>query len=203
MVGDVNVFISDFSKRLWDIQLNSMVIHHGIDTELFCPNGMAKQKHALTVGNDFINRNYCLHYDWWCELIKDIEGKIVGETEGVSKPAKDINELVNEYNECGVYINTSTTPIPMSLLEAMSCGCAVVTVNASMMPEIINNGSNGFISNDLSELKSYINQILSDNDLRDQLGSNARKTILNKFSEDKFIENWNELFNMIYEVGSK
>lgn len=201
MVGNVNVFISEFSQNAWGITENSLVIRHGIDTDLFRPLNTERKSYALTVGNDFIKRNYCLHYDWWCELTNDIENKIVGDTEGLSAPAASLEELVQEYNTCGVYINTSTTPIPMSLLEAMSCGCAVVTVAASMMPEIIVNGVNGFISNDMNELKSYIKLVLSDSKLRDTLGQNARKTILEQFSEAKFINNWQQIFKGIYEVS--
>lgn len=201
MVGNVNVYISDYSKKCWDIDGPSVVIHHGIDSELFCPNDTTKEKHILTVANDFIKRNYCLHYDLWCDITNDLPNKIVGETEGLSKSADSVQDLVNEYNRCQVYFNTSTTPIPMSLLEAMACGCAVVTVNASMMPEIIENGVNGFISNNKDELKQYLIQILNDNDLREKLGNNARQTILEKFSEQSFIDKWNSIFDNTYEVS--
>jgi hypothetical protein len=198
----VNIFISEFSKKSWGIDYNSNVIHHGIDSDLFAPTNIARQKHILTVANDFIKRNYCLHYDLWCELTGDLPNKVVGETEGLSKSASSLNELVEEYNKCQVYFNTSTTPIPMSLLEAMACGCAVVTVDASMMPEIIENGVNGFITNDKDQLKKYLVQLLNDNDLRETIGNNARKTILEKFSEQAFLNKWNSVFDNIYEVST-
>jgi len=202
MIGNVNVFISEFSRQSWGIDNNAVVIHHGLDTDLFRPlDNIAKGKYPLTVGNDFIKRNYCLHYDWWCELTNDLESKVVGETEGLSDPAATLEELVEEYNKCGVYVNTSTTPIPMSLLEAMSCGCAVVTVKASMMPEIIENGVNGFISDNMDELKKYIKEVLADDELRTKLGNAARQTIIDRFSQAKFIENWNKLFDKVYEVS--
>jgi glycosyltransferase involved in cell wall biosynthesis len=179
-----------------------MVIHHGIDSKLFAPRKLNKENHILTVANDFINRNYCLHYDLWLDTTADLPNRIVGETEGLSKSASSLDELVEEYNKCQVYFNTSTTPIPMSLLEAMSCGCAVVTVEASMMPEIIENGVNGFISNDKDQLKKYLIEILNDNNLRETLGNNARKTILDKFSEQAFLNKWNSVFDNIYEVST-
>jgi len=202
MYGNVNVFISEFSQNSWNINANSLVIHHGIDSNLFSPKNIKKNKYVLTVANDFIKRNYCLHYDLWCELTDGLDSRVVGETEGLSKSASSIDELVEEYNKCQVYFNTSTTPIPMSLLEAMSCGCAVVTVNASMMPEIIKNGVNGFITNDKDELKKYLVEILNNDDLRETLGNNARKTILEKFSEQAFIDKWNSVFDNIYEVST-
>jgi glycosyltransferase involved in cell wall biosynthesis len=202
MVGNVNIFISEFSQKSWGVDYNANVIHHGIDSNLFAPTNITREKHVLTVANDFIKRNYCLHYDLWCELTGDLPNKVVGETEGLSKSASSLTELVEEYNKCQVYFNTSTTPIPMSLLEAMACGCAVVTVDASMMPEIIENGVNGFITNDKDQLKKYLVELLNNDDLRETIGNNARKTILEKFSEQTFLNKWNSVFDNIYEVST-
>jgi glycosyltransferase involved in cell wall biosynthesis len=84
----------------------------------------------------------------------------------------------------------------------MACGCAVVTVDASMMPEIIENGVNGFITNDKDQLKKYLIELLNNNDLRETIGNNARKTILEKFSEQAFLNKWNSVFESIYEVST-
>lgn len=205
MLGDVNIFISDFSKNAWEINYNAKVIHHGIDTVTFAPIDNAEKKpHVLTVANDFMKRDYCLNYSGWKRVTSGIKTKVVGDTKGLSQPASSTEELVSDYNECSVYFNSSTlSPIPTSLLEAMACGCAVVSTATCMIPEIIQNGVNGFISNDEEELKSYINKLLSDNDLRAKLGANARQTILQKFSEDKFITEWNKLFDFIYEVSTR
>ena len=107
----------------------------------------------------------------------------------------------NEYNSAKVFLNTSTiSPVPTSLLEAMSCGSAVVSTATCMIPEIIENGVNGFISNDEEELKSYIKTLLEDDELRSKMGTAARETVLNNFSEEKFINNWNKTFDKTYGV---
>lgn len=201
MVGNYNVFISEYSKNAWSINGDSTIIRHGIDSELFKPTNEPRQKHVLTVANEFVKRNHCLHYDLWTEITDDMQTKIVGDNPGLSSSAKSLDDLVKEYNSCQVYFNTSTTPIPMSLLEAMACGCAIVTVSASMMPEIIKNGVNGFITNDKAEMKDYINRIMNDDELRNSLGNNARQTILEQFSETKFISEWNKIFKSAYEVS--
>ena len=82
----------------------------------------------------------------------------------------------------------------------MSCGSAVVSTATCMIPEIIENGVNGFISNDEEELKGYITQLLENEDLRKQLGQKARETIVTKFSEEKFLNSWNNIFKKAYEV---
>ena len=55
-----------------------------------------------------------------------------------STPAESVADLVNEYCSSKVFLNTSTvSPIPTTLLEAMSCGSAVVSTATCMIPEII------------------------------------------------------------------
>jgi len=203
MVGHLNVFISEFSQKEWNINHNAMVIHHGIDTETFKPNNSIEKKlQVLTVANDFVKRDYCLNYAGWQRVTNGLSTRLVGDTEGLSKSASSTEELVNEYCSSAVYFNSTTlSPIPTSLLEAMSCGCAVVSTATCMIPEIIKNGVNGFISNNEDELRDYIQKLLNDVDLRAKMGESARQTILEKFSEDTFIKKWNEIFDITYEVS--
>jgi glycosyltransferase involved in cell wall biosynthesis len=203
MLGDLNVFISEYSRDAWDINDNTTIIHHGLDTETFKNTNTKKNKHVLTVANDFANRDYCLNYSGWQRITENLPVRLVGDSKGLSDPAKSVEDLVHEYNQCYVYLNTSTfSPIPMSLLEAMSCGCAVVSTATCMIPEIIQNGINGFISNDENEIRKYINNLLENEDLRNTIGKNARQTIVEKFSERDFIEKWNSVFDNIYEVST-
>jgi len=100
-----------------------------------------------------------------------------------------------------VFLNTSTiSPVPTSLLEAMACGCAVVSTATCMIPEIIENGVNGFCSNDEEKLREYLELLLHDRGLAKLIGKNARKTMVEKFSEQTFINNWNHIFDQAYGV---
>lgn len=202
MVGDVNVFISEYSALSWGINKNTVIIHHGIDTNQFKNLDLQREDHILTVANDFVNRDYCLNYSGWKRVTEGLKTRLVGDTKGLSESASSTEELVIEYNSCAIYFNSSTlSPIPTSLLEAMSCGCAVVSTATCMIPEVIENGVNGFISNDENKLKEYINTLLSDAELRQRIGINARKTIETKFSEQEFINEWNLIFDKTYEAS--
>jgi len=204
MVGDMNIFISEYSQKAWDIKAPSHVIHHGIDADTFRSYNIPRSNEILTVANDFVNRDYCLNYKGWKRVTDGLNTKLVGDTSGLSVAAASTAELVMDYNTCGIYFNSSTlSPIPTSLLEAMSCGCAIVSTATCMIPEVIENGHNGFISNDENELKEYIKLLLSDSEKRKAIGTAARNTILEKFSEEKFVQKWNEVFNSIYEVSKK
>lgn len=202
MVGDVNIFISEYSALSWGINENIDIIHHGIDTNQFKDIGLPRENHILTVANDFVNRDYCLNYSGWKRVTSGLNTRLVGDTKGLSEPASSTEELILEYNTCSVYFNSSTlSPIPTSLLEAMSCGCAVVSTATCMIPEIIQNGVNGFISNNEDELKSYLNRLLSDEQLREQIGMRARETIETKFPEQAFVNKWNSVFDKTYGIS--
>ena len=86
------------------------------------------------------------------------------------------------------------------MLEAMSCGCAIVTTETCDIPSIIEHGVNGFMSNDETELRGYVEQLLGDKELAKTMGQAARKTIQEKFSEDRFIKEWNNIFDKAYGV---
>ena len=199
MTGNINVFISEYSANKWNMNCDNRVIHHSVDTELFKPSDIEKNGKTLSVVNDFVNRDYCCNYSGWQRITEGLPVRLVGNTPGLSEPAKDIHELVSEYQQASVFLNTSTvSPVPTSLLEAMSCGCAVVSTATCMIPEIINNGVNGYISNNEEDLKGYIKELLDDPSLAVKMGQAARETILEKFSEDKFIDNWNQVFDLAY-----
>lgn len=201
MRGDINVYISEYSAGEWGENVDNKIVHHSVDTNVFKPKEHSRNRSVLSVVNDFANRDYCCNYSGWQRITKDLPVRLVGNSPGLSEPAKDIDDLVQEYRKAGVFLNTSTvSPVPTSLLEAMSCGCAVVSTATCMIPEIIENGVNGFISNDEKELREYTEKLLADPDLAGRMGAAARNTILEKFSEESFINNWNEIFDLAYRM---
>lgn len=195
MRGDINLFISEFSRAKWGWSENEAdVIHHGIDTEIFNDFDLPRIPRVLSVCNDWINRDWCCGFNIWKNSMEGLPVFPVGATPGLSEPAKDVEELVNFYNTSQVFVNTSLiSPVPTALLEAMSCGCACVTTNTCMIPEIVVDGHNGFLCSDTQSLREKTELCLSDPDLCKQLGQNARQTVIDKFGMDKFVNNWNNI----------
>lgn len=198
MRGDINVFISKFSlgRWNWDNRGDTYVIHHGVDSDLFKPDDRIKKNEVvLQVVNDFINRDWCCGYQLWQKLTQNLPIKLVGDTPGLSVPASSTENLIKEYQSSQVYLNTSTvSPIPTSLLEAMACGMACISTSTCMIPEIIEDGVNGFISNDETILRTRIELLLSNSALVRKFGEKARQTIIEKFSLDRFVKEWNNVF---------
>jgi glycosyltransferase involved in cell wall biosynthesis len=81
---------------------------------------------------------------------------------------KNIIKLVGKLNqnEISLYLNAADVFVlgshyegwPTSLVEAMACGCAIVTTNVSAVSEIVYEGKNGFIVNDRDSV-NFANKI--------------------------------------------
>lgn len=199
--GDYNVFISEYARDSWGFgDTDCPVIVNSIDHNFFKPMEIECDETVFTVQNDFINRDYCLNFQGWKRIINGFSAKVLGETEGLSKPADSLEHLREEYNKCAVYINTTTeSQMPTAILEAMACGKPVVSTATCSIPSFIKHGENGFLTNDEEEFRGYIQQLLDDKDLRDKIGKAARETVLDVFSEQKYIDKWNNTFRKVYE----
>lgn len=200
MKGDINVFISEYSIKDWGANLfECAVIHHGVDTEMFTPGNSERKNHLLSVVNDWINRDWCCGFKLWQEVAKELPTAVFGKTPGLSE-ALSGQDLVNAYQQSSVFLNTSlVSPVPTALLEAMACGCAIVSTATCMIPEIIHNGVNGFISNNPAELRTLCKALLDNPKLARRVGNAARETIEEKFSMPKFLKNW----NCVFEQGTQ
>jgi glycosyltransferase involved in cell wall biosynthesis len=204
--GDINVFISEYSVEQWGWRLDDpsvQVVHHAVNTDVFSPKiETSKNRHILSVVNDWINRDWCCGYSLWREVVDGLPTHVLGDTPGLSSPAPNVAGLALAYAMSAVFLNTSLiSPVPTALLEAMSCGCAVVSTATCMIPSIIENGVNGFISNDPAELRRYCELLLDDPKLQKKLGQAARETITQRFSIKQFLGRWEAIFRHAAEMA--
>ena len=110
------------------------------------------------------------------------------------------DQLPEYYNRYLIYVLCSRYEgNPKTLLEAMSCGCAVVSTSNCMIPEVIVHGVNGFMTNDESEMRGFLELLMRDEELAFQMGQKARETIVRDFSVDRFTSEWNDIFNEVVQ----
>jgi glycosyltransferase involved in cell wall biosynthesis len=207
--GHFNVFITEHNKKSWESQ-DGIVVPHGIDSETF--NGWSypknKKKYVLYVVNQLEGRDYFCGYSEWVQIKErvqsvrpDVEFVLVGDNPGISTTISDEQELNSVFANSLCYLNTTRlSPVPMSLLEAMSCGCPVITTANQEVPRIIN-GKNGIASNDVDILVESIVKAYDNQKWAESLGANARKTIKEDFSLNSFVNNWNNIFDQAYNMN--
>ena len=196
--ANYNSFISEYSKNAWGHNTDGIVINHGIDTS-FWNESKKDRSGVLSVVNLWQSRDWACGWDFYQETKQgapDLTYKVLGENPGLSEPARSIEALRDAYAASMVFLNTSLhSPVPMSLLEAMACGCAVVSTNTCMIPEIIKHGENGLLGSCPEELAENLKFLDNNPDIAAKLGKNARDTIENNYNINAFIEKWNSLFN--------
>lgn len=204
MKGDVNVFISEYSKGEWGWEgENCHVLEHGIDTEVFKSEKEITRRYnrGLSVVNDWINRDKICGYSIWKEATKGLPVEVYGDTPGLSKPTKDTQELIKAFNNNKIFINTSViSPVPTSLMEAMACECAVISLNNCMIPEIIKDSHNGILCDTMEDVRSAFTFLLQNPKVCEILGKNARQTIEKRYNLDRFLNKWNKVFNHTKEL---
>lgn len=95
-------------------------------------------------------------------------------------------KLIREYIvDAGICVFPSfAEALPVSWLEAMALKKAVVTSDIGWAPEIINDGTDGFLVNptDHNTYAERIVALLNDTDLRKRMGEKAREKIVAEFS---------------------
>tara|TARA_R110000824_G_scaffold231335_2_gene419130 strand:+ start:13649 stop:14677 length:1029 start_codon:yes stop_codon:yes gene_type:complete len=201
---DYRTFISEFNQKAWaSSSENSTFINHGIDTEFWNDEKpIERSPTCLSAVNLWPERDWCCGWELWKSTVgyqtsDQLPFTVVGKNDQwqLSSAAASLEELKTCYQSSLVFLNTSLhSPVPMSLLEAMACGCAVVSTNTCMIPEIIEHGYNGLLSNDPNELRAHCQDLLNNPNKAFELGQNAKKTIQEKYNLSRFTEDWNRVF---------
>lgn len=108
-----------------------------------------------------------------------------GWIDNKSKAYKDLIEKSSIY-----VLDSERENSSVSLLEAMSAGCAIITSNVSGCPEIIDNSGIVITPNNEACLREKLELLLNNPKLIKKYSINARKRVITEFNSKKAAENY-------------
>jgi glycosyltransferase involved in cell wall biosynthesis len=175
------------------------VIPYGVDTELFVPTPRAAARDQLGLsddeplvlvagleprkGSDLLGRILTVAQ---ARLGRPVSLIVAGGTANADPPlgfaahdlgTVDEHTMRTAYAATDVYLlPTLYDNLPNTVLEALSCGAAVVATDVGGLPDMIEDGVNGLTrAGDADALGEAVGAVLADTDLRDRLGAAGRQ----------------------------
>lgn len=102
----------------------------------------------------------------------------------------EVDDVYKYFSLSDVFLNLSKSEsFGISIIEAMAYGIPVIATKTAGSSYIIRDGENGFILDDLSVkcLKETVDKVLGNYALCLKIKENAKKTVLEKFDENKIL----------------
>ncbi|WP_155816358.1 glycosyltransferase [Bacillus methanolicus] len=105
-------------------------------------------------------------------------------------------------NRAFFYTGTRVTSYTLGFIEAFMTGIPIVSVGETQgnhpsfeqrtfeIHEIIENGKEGFVSDNVLELRIYLNELLNDHEFAKGISENARKKAIRLFGKENIKEQW-------------
>ena len=106
----------------------------------------------------------------------------------------DARELINDMDIVTLF--SRWEGLPIAIIEAMFAAKPVVSSSVGGIPEIIDEGVNGFLIDDFDITKAadQISSLLENKSLRLSIGRAARQKAMESFSKDRMVENYDKVY---------
>jgi glycosyltransferase involved in cell wall biosynthesis len=116
----------------------------------------------------------------------------VGFVGPVDDPARSLRSL-----DIAVHASTRPEPFGRAIVEGMATGLAVVAILDGGAAELFVDGETalGCPPNDPASLAMAIDRLIEDHSLRQRLGENARKAVMDRFDADRLFEAWSPVYS--------
>ena len=112
----------------------------------------------------------------------------------------DEKEKIKTLTSPDIYILPSPAEgLPISILEAMSAGLAVISTNVGAIPEVIENGVNGYLieKGDYKNLAEKILTLANNRELLDTMSLNNSEKVKRTYDLNKVISKMDDLYDSI------
>jgi glycosyltransferase involved in cell wall biosynthesis len=202
------VHVTDYNRLMWDNgSAPTSVITHGIADPGYLYTGHVAA--AATMINEPIRRKRTVGTDLLGSLSQGAPIDVWGiGTDDLNLPAHRMAgvtgrgdvphaELMAQVAARRVYLHTARwTSLGLSLIEAMYLGMPVVSVGSTMAPLVVPQEA-GVVSADVTTLTEALEYFLTDVAAATLAGKAARESAAQHFSLERFLADWDALFDAL------
>lgn len=158
-----------------------------------------------------LGRRHFVHYD---EIYQVLQGyptsKVygtgnddLGALNGGEMPFEMLKKYMRDAR-CYIYAGTFPASYTLSIMEAMMTGIPVIAIGAKIaqestyypkidfyeIPSIIKNGVNGFVSDSINDMRSYVDMLLANETLAQNISKAGRETAIEFWGKEKIANQW-------------
>jgi colanic acid/amylovoran biosynthesis glycosyltransferase len=194
-----------------DVHTRVAVVQHGLDLDAYEPSraecrppavlavGQLQERKGFTHLIEACSRLRTAGYEFSCRIVGDGPMRDALRAHVEAAGMQDAIELcgalpheqvIREYEQASVFVlpcveatDGDVDGIPNVLLEAMACHVAVLSSDLPAIRELVANGDNGLLVDpgDPRALAAALARLLDSRTLRDELATNARRTVVEMF----------------------
>lgn len=220
---DNYIFISKYIKNLYEKEYpllkkkNTCIVYNGFVNVKDQIAPIEGRKILVSTGGLCERKNHKILIEAMNILVnqyakKDLVLKLVGD----DALRKEYDDLIEKYslknnvfieglrnnvgdylNECAIYLHPATTEgFGIAVVEAMYMKCPCIVANKGALPELVEEGTNGFIVDAYSakEWADRVIDLINDDVLRKEFSENSHKRAIELFHISKFIEKHNQIY---------
>lgn len=173
---------------------------------------------VVTFAQDMMHRGEFCNYDAWLKIANGFNAHVYGpknENSGALNGGfMTYEQMQQKMRDCGVYIYTGTQPASyvLNFIESWMTGAPVIALgrvhagslattlgtNADIyeVQDFIKNGVNGFISDDIEEIRGWIKFLLEDKRAAKRIGDTGRADAIKLFGKEVVKLDWKKFLNV-------
>lgn len=139
--------------------------------------------------------------EWREKELADAIGKSPYSDRIISRGYRTDSQGIYKFYDVFVLPSTNPDPLPTVVLEAMATGKPIVGYRHGGVCEMVKEGYNGLLAEvrNPKDLANMIEQLLINDELREQMGEYSRERLLSNFSIEAYIKNFSDIYVKLVE----